>query len=174
MSKNFIPNLISIDDCLKLDSKKITVDPNKTYSVTSSVFCKRGMSFSSYLAAILLDSNCVEIDRKIRWINTTEEEQKYEIIFSSTKETKYLILGYRINVETPMKGDFDITLQHPSTIHMSESTQENSFDDINQFEIPQQKSLTSDDELMIEKNTVWLCGSPRSGTTWLGVRITQL
>jgi len=41
------------------------------------------------------------------------------------------------------------------------------------YVVPRTKELTPEQELMLEKNLVWIFASPRSGTTWLGTQLLE-
>jgi len=155
------------------NSENFSVNENTKYTITAEITAVKGSPFSTYIVAILLDENNTEIKRYIRWIKEFDSSpKKYKLTFSSSPKTKFLILGYRINIETPFKSDVEIDLQEPSSSLIKNTPDElDLFDDINQFLIPKLEPLNENEELLLEKKILWLCAPPRSGTTWLGTRL---
>ena len=154
------------------DSKKYEIEPKKKYFVEITVVGKQGKSHSAYLNVILLDSKEREISRYVRWLNDFSGVAKnYKISFSSHSAAKFAIVGYRINFETPVKSDIQMELDNFPSNPLKLTNEEDSFDDINQYEVPFLSSLSNIEEDTLEKNLVWLFGAPRSGTTWLGEQL---
>ncbi|MDE1817914.1 MAG: sulfotransferase domain-containing protein [Thaumarchaeota archaeon] len=92
----------------------------------------------------------------------------YSVIFNVPNNAKYVILGYRVNKETPVKGDVILELQDIKSIKLEETTDEiELFDDRLDFDIPNLPSLTQEQEKILEKKMVWILGWIRSGSTWL-------
>jgi hypothetical protein len=166
---------VSKNEYFTHDSKKTPINSNEFHSVSAGVKGITGLPYSGYFGIILLNSNNIEIGRKIRWITDFNgNEKQYQIIFSPTKETKSIILGYRFNIETPVRSDLEIEVDDLSLISpviSSEKTEK--FDEITKYEIPTLPPLMENDENSLEQKIVWLVASPRSGTTWLGTRLLK-
>lgn len=173
MSNQMETKIISKDKFLTQNSEKSEVNGNKKYQVTTNVIARKGIPYSTYFTVIMLDGKEREVGRRTRWITDFSNEPKnYTLVFTTSPETKFIILGYRINIETPVKSEVEISLQNPSSLIVKEADNENeTFDDITKFTIPKLPTLSKDEELILEKKIVWLCAAPRSGTTWLGTRL---
>jgi len=170
-SKN-LSKKISRNEFFSQDSQKIAVKGNQSYETSANVIGNKGQSYSTYFSVILLDSSEREIERRIRWITDfTKKKTNYKLIFKTTPETKNVVLGYRCNIETPVKTDLDVELQVPSSLTIKETTLEHVSDDITQYEVPFLQPLSTEDEEILEKKIIWLCAPPRSGTTWLGTQL---
>jgi len=165
--------IISKEDSLGFDSKKFSVSENTNYVIQTKVIGHKGIQYSAYFVAILLDSNYREIDRKIRWISNFDNHlTTYNLSFTTTSKTKFLILGYRINTETPVKSYIDISFQDPSLLILKiQNNEKQIFDSITNYTIPNFPTLTTKQESNLEKKLVWIIAPPRSGTTWLGSRL---
>lgn len=164
---------INKEEFLSLDSKKHQVKENTKYSVSTKITGKKGLSYCGYFAAIMFDSKSRELGRQIRWITDfTEAPIEYKLVFTTKPTTKFIILSYRINIETPVKSNIEIELEELSSLKLVESPNENHvFDDISKYTIPPFPPLSSEEENILEKRMVWLFSPPRSGTTWLGTQL---
>jgi len=172
MKNEFLNKVILRDESFSDNSSKIRVRGNKRYKVNTIVAGKKGHPNSAYFSAILLDENNREIGRQIRWITDfTGNPINYKLIFTTKPETKYLILGYRFNIETPVSSDLEIQFLDPASIKIDETNEEIVFDDLTKFQVPKLPPLTTEQENDLEKKIIWLCAPPRSGTTWLGTRL---
>lgn len=172
-----------------INSKIFSVSKGKKYILATEYFGITGEPFSAYFGVIFLNDEGKEVDRKIRWLNDFSgkiiEEQ---IIF--TAQSNEIFAVYRINTETPCKSSCafklksldEVTLlseekiKNPLTelkmkLKKSLGKFEESYDSIQDFVVPLKRGLTRDQQLTLEKNLVFLFGSPRSGTTWLGKQL---
>jgi len=97
-------------------------------------------------------------------------EQKKETSLIFKAKTDKIISIYRINIETPLTEDCELMLLPLEKVSLKpvDSTIEESYDDIEDWIAPMLDELTPDQETKLEKNLVWIFGSARSGTTWLG------
>jgi len=94
-----------------VNSNKFQVKPNQKYLAGTKVICTKGAPHCAYFAVMMLDSNDKEIARYIRWFrNFSGEAQEYPIVCVAPKDSVSAILGYRINMETPSKGGFEVKL----------------------------------------------------------------
>jgi len=172
MQKNIQKKSMSKNEHFSSNSSKIEVKGNQKYEIQTQVTAKKGVPYSAYFSAVMLDSGFRELARKIRWLSDFNGNRKnYELIFTTTPETKYIILSYRFNVETPVKSDLDVEFEDISTLTPLETKKEEVFDDITKYKVPILPPLTNEQEESFEKKIVWLCSPPRSGTTWLGTRL---
>jgi len=165
--------IVSKSDFLTSNSKEILVEPSKKYKINFPVIAKIGEKFSIYVSVILLNSNSQEINRYVRWVSKFNNKlETYPIIFTTTELTKKIVLGIRGNFETPLKSDLELEIPDLSLLHLEEIKNiEDSFDSISDYALPKFKSLTDEEENILEKKIIWLLGSPRSGTTWLGTQL---
>lgn len=97
-------------------------------------------------------------------------KKKFSLIFEA--KTENVILIYRINSETPIRSACEFILLPIDKVNFTE-TESNieDYDDVNDFVATRTSELTCDEELMLEKNIVWIFGFYRSGTTWLGTQL---
>ncbi len=115
------------------NSEKIRLKPNQKYRVSTKAACSRGELFSAYFAVFILDAADNEIARYIRWFrNFSGEQKEYSVVFTSPADSVNAITGYRINVETSARADFDGVLSALSTVTCSETKGIDEFDDINE------------------------------------------
>jgi|GEM_PF-615512 len=166
--------LISKDESYLYNSEKMAIKPHQKYKATIELIGIKGKPYSAYFTAIILGSKNKEIIRHIRWINDFSRELKqYTIIFTAEAESKSAVLGYRINIETPLKSDIELSPPDQYSLKLEELNDDkaDSFDDLNDFKVPPLPPLTEDEENVLEKKIVWIIGSPRSGTTWLGTQL---
>jgi len=163
---------VSKVESFSVDSDRLSIEGNKKYKITANVVGIQGAPFCAYFTAIIIDDRNREIGRKIRWINDFSGNQKnYDLIFTTKPKAKLLILGYRLNLETPVKSDLQIQIQDPSSLTLQDSDDAEVFDDITKYEVPSLQPLTTEEEKILEKKIMWLCAPPRSGTTWLGTQL---
>ncbi|MCH6574818.1 MAG: sulfotransferase [Bacteroidetes bacterium] len=103
---------ISANETYWINSEKISVEPDEQYKISSKIVGKKGIFRSCYFTVFLLDKEEKEIIRKWRWITDfSENEINYDIIFTTVPKTKYLISGYRVNLETDRKADVELEVQ---------------------------------------------------------------
>ena len=151
------------------NSSEIPIKPNQKYKTTASFIGVEGKKYSAYFVVIILDSNKKEILRRIRWLNDFSGKPKeYMIIFTAPQNSKVGQIGYRINYITPFKSDFKIHLPEKTNLKLEEvsSDLKEQYDDI-YFDFSKSRKLSEEEENVLEKNMVWIFGSPRSGTSWL-------
>jgi len=160
------------EETASYNSSSMEIKPNQRYLLKFSVSAEQGELESSYLCAIILDEK-KEISRFIRWVNDFSGVKKdYELNFRTPKNSKKIIVGYRINVETPNKSIVKLVVSDPLDFVFQETEiDEDVFDDITKYEVPELPPLTEEQENMLEKKIVWIFAPPRSGTTWLGARL---
>jgi len=169
-----LSKIISDSESFTLDSGRIEVQGNKKFKVSTSIVGKNGKTYSSYFTVMMLNANEREIGRKIRWINDFNGHKTiYELIFTTLPQTKYLVIGYRFNLETPVKSNLEMEIQDSHSLTLEESDEEDMFDDITSYIVPPLRTLTKEEEDKLEKKIVWLCAPPRSGTTWLGTQLLK-
>ena len=148
--------------------KKLDID--QMYKMSIKVIGKSGKPFCGYAGIVFLE-NDTEIQRKICWFNDFSGQTKtHQIIFKAI--TSKVILIYRINNETPIKTEcnFEVTTINDIIIEKTIDTKEK-FDKIEDYIIPRPKELSIEEEDKVEKNIVWVLGSPRGGTTWVGTQL---
>jgi len=164
---------VAKDENYVKDSAKCEIKPNQRYELLIETIGKRGWPYSAYFTVIIQDQFGKEITRFIRWLNDFSNVVKKNLmVFSAPTNTKTAIIGYRINVETPVKSDFEIELPDPASLEFKEVNEvEESYDNLEKFQVPKLPPLTVEQEDILEKKTVWLFGPPRSGTTWLGSQL---
>ena len=156
------------------NSPSIPIEPNKKYKVSTKIIPKKGYPASAFFGVFILDKNGIEISRKRKWINDFDgREKQMSIVFSTPKNSQHIILGYRFNRETEAKNDMELEFMDVKQLtieKVDENVMEN-FDDKFQYEIEEFSPLTKEEEEILEKKMVWILGSIRSGTTWLGTKL---
>jgi len=149
------------------EHKKITKD--QMYKISTEIIGKEGKPFCGYFGVAFLQDD-KEIDRKVCWLDFSGEKKTKEIVFKAT--TDKIILIYRINEETPVKSrcSLEITPVNEITVEQTKQTQE-SYDKMDDYILPRPSELTIQQEEKVERNLVWVLGSPRGGTTWVGTQL---
>jgi len=149
------------------EHKKITKD--QMYKISTEIIGKEGKPFCGYFGVAFLQDD-KEIDRKVCWLDFSGEKKTKEIVFKAT--TEHIILIYRINEETPVKSrcSLEITPVNEITVEQTKQTQE-SYDKMDDYILPRPSELTIQQEEKVERNLVWVLGSPRGGTTWVGTQL---
>ena len=128
----------------------------------------KGKPHTAYFGIVVLDNDGKEIDRKIQWLNDFSGiRKKIRIVLKSPSQKAIII--YRINAESPIKSDCHYELQSLDEISINEvdSSTDELFDSVNNFIVPKKNPLSDEEELILEKNLVWVCAFGRSGSTWL-------
>ncbi len=128
-------NLVSLEKEKRYssNSKKIRVNSNKKYRFSTKAACTKGGIYSAYFAVIMLDATDNEIARYIRWFrNFSGKQKEYSVTFTTPANSANAIIGYRINVETPIQADFEGELSALSSVMFTESEGIDEFDDINE------------------------------------------
>jgi len=155
---------------LAKNSNIFKVSVGKTYEITTNIIGKSGDDFSAYFGVVFLDDNEVEKSRIIKWLNDFSGHKKQiKIIFKAL--TERILLIYRINNETPNSSKYSIELKSFEELVLKKSKLEESFDNLTDYVLPRKNELTPSEEKTLEKNLVWILGSPRSGTTWLSLQL---
>jgi len=155
-----------------VNSKTFSVLPQKKYKISTQVKGIKGEPYAAYFGVVFLDENGKEIDRKIRWLKDfSKTGKKIEIIFKAS--TNNIIIIYRINNEVPIQANCEFEIMAIEDVLIEEidaSTPEN-YNEISKYVLPRQEELTEQQELILEKNLVWILGSPRSGTSWFALEL---
>ena len=150
---------ISKDMDFAKSSKNHEIKSKQKYELLIETIGRKGYPYSSYFSVIIQDEYGRELTRFIRWMNDfTNIIKKNSLVFTTPENAKKAIVVYRINIETPVKGDFEIELPDINSLEIKETNLPESFDNIEKFEVPKLPSLTDNEENILEKNTVWtLC-----------------
>lgn len=155
-------------------SSKMSIIPEKKYKVTIEYVGIKGKPYCAYFGAIILNADNKEIERKIEWLNDfSNSKNKINIVFKVPSDGKYLVYGYRINSETPLKSPCNYKVLPLEEVKVSETENDvpEKFDVPENFRLPRVKELTAEDEDVLEKKLVWIFASPRSGTSWLAGKL---
>jgi hypothetical protein len=154
-----------------INSKPLPITPNKQYGAACKILGTKGKPLSVFFGIFILNQYGHELIRRWKWVNDFDgKEREYRIIFTAPPDAKSVVLGYRINEETISISVVDIEFQNVDTLLLEEldGTLKDSYDEVHGSMVPTLTSLTKEEEERIEENMVWIFGSPRSGTTWLG------
>jgi len=158
------------DKSLIKNSDPEKIDKDQMYKISAKVIGKSGKPFCGYIGIVFLENN-IEIERKINWLNDFSGQTKtHQVVFKAITSEAMII--YRINNETPIKTEcnFKLTPIKDITIERTTDTQEK-YDKIEDYTIPRPRELSEEEEDRVEKNIVWVLGSPRGGTTWVGTQL---
>jgi len=152
------------------NSENFQIEPSKQYGAVTKVRGNKGKPYSAYFVIVVLNENNFEISRFIRWINNfSGSETVYLLKFTAPNESKFAVIGYRCNQETPLKSDLEIEIPDKNELDLLSFDESDNevYDDLNDFTVTSFSSLIKDEEKILEKNMVWVLGSTRSGSTWL-------
>jgi len=154
-------------------SKNHEIKPSQKYELMIEFIGKKGHQYSAYFSVIIQNEDGRELTRFIKWFNDFSNIVKNNsLVFTTPDNTKTAVIVYRINIETPVKGEYEIELPDIDSLKLKENNEiSESYDNIEKFEVPKLQELTSEEENILEKNTVWIFSPPRSGTTWLGSQL---
>ena len=154
-------------------SNDFKIKPYGKYRVTTKVTCFEGKQYSGYFGIVIFNNKNKEISRKIQWINDfSGKERKYSVIFMAPEGATNLRIIYRINDEVPLKSQFKLNLLPTQQLHIDKNPSlEENFSVPEDYILPLNKVLNSDEEDKLEENLVWIFGAPRSGTSWLGTQL---
>ncbi len=164
---------ISKNDEFSKNSSNFEIEPSKKYGVIVSLKGNKGLEYCAYFVIVVLDENNLEISRYIRWINDFSGEKKdYSLKFKAPKKSKYAVIGIRCNIETPLKSDLEIEIPEKNDLKLIsvDISDDEIYDDINDFSVPA-VNLSESEEEKFEEKLVWVTGSGRSGSTWLATQL---
>ncbi len=171
ISKGIFDIRLSSDEGI-FEKELRTVTKGKKYIITTEVIGLEGEKFSALFGVgVQYQKNRVK-DIRIRWLNDFSGVKKnISIVFHATDEN--LLLFYRINAKNPVRSECHYQILPIKKVKLEElsSDVEESFDNWESFIVQKVRELTIEQENELEKNLVWIFASPRSGTTWLGVRL---
>ncbi len=104
-----ISKRVSVAEHAIYNSAPIAVFPNQKYQFSTTVAGKRGLPYAAYVTAIAIDSTGEELARHIRWLNDFGgTPTEYSVVFSTPARAASVVLGYRINAETPTQSDSEL------------------------------------------------------------------
>jgi hypothetical protein len=148
-----------------LNSQPFSVIPNKQYKVSSKISAMKGRPGCSLFGIFILDKDSKELGRRYRWINNFDSaERQYDIVFTTPADADHVVIGYRINEETLLKSEVDLTCQDLNSLQLEEldGYLQDSYDDLPVFQ-----PLTRQEEDQLEGKIIWIFGYYRSGTIYL-------
>ena len=114
---------ITKDEICSFNSPSIKVKPNQKYKASATFIGKKEQKNSGYFDVFIKDNNKIEILRLRRWLNDFSGTPKiYTIIFTTPQNSENVYVVYRINKNTPIKSDFEISLPDDFTLKLEEVT----------------------------------------------------
>jgi len=169
MNEQKIKKKITKDEKFFDNSNKISIEPNQQYRIITNIIPIKGRPYSAWFGVILFDSNDKDISRHIRWIDLFDgKEKNYSIIFTTNPKARIAVITFRVNLATPIRSDVEVQFQKSASLNLEKVKDlENSFQNINDFKVPNFPPLTSSEENILEKKIIWVFSSDRSGSTWL-------
>jgi len=90
------------------NSEVISALPERAYTFRAGPIQARGQEYAAYLLAIALDEQGRELARYVRWIQTGGAARDYRLVFRTPPATRGVVLGYRVNAETPVQGPLEL------------------------------------------------------------------
>jgi hypothetical protein len=182
------------DSSLVESSSGIKVIPHKKYIVSTQVIGNKGCSYSAYFGVAFFDKVDEVIrsndgwkdgkgdfshyyEEKIRWLNDfSGTRRSFSIVFLCPERCSTAKISYRINDGTPVKSDCEylVVPLDKITIIEADSSLDDDYENPWKFVLPRAQELTAQQEMTLEKNIVWLFGSRRSGTSWLGNQLLSV
>lgn len=138
----------------------------KKYVVNTEVIGIKGEPYSAFLVVYFQDENGQ--GKKIRWLNDFSGAKK-DIKIVLTAPCDKLLIAYNINQEVPVHSACHYQLLPVNQISINEenSDAKEIHDELQDINVSRPTELSVDQELMLERNLVWILASPRSGTSWL-------
>jgi len=130
---------ISKNDYYSQNSKSFEIEPSKKYGAIVSLRANKGLEYCAYFIIVVLDENNLEISRYIRWISDFSGEKKdYLLKFMAPEKSKFAIIGFRCNIETPLKSDLEIEIPDKNDLKLItfDISDDEVYDDINNFSVP--------------------------------------
>ena len=169
MEDKIIRKIIPKEEHFFDNSNKISIEPNQQYRIITNIIPIKGKPYSAWFGVLLLDSNDKEISRPMRWIDSFDgNEKKISFIFTTNPNARIAVITFRVNLATPIRSDVEVQFQKSASLNLEKVKDlENSFQNINDFKVPNFPPLTSSEEHILEKKIVWVFCSDRSGSTWL-------
>ena len=111
MSNQLNIKIISKEEDFSHFSKKISIKSNQQYKIETNIIPINGKPYSGYFVVIILDSKGKELNRHIKWINVFDGKQKnLSIIFTNSNEGITATVGFKINIQTPVRSDVEIQI----------------------------------------------------------------
>jgi len=150
----------------------IPVIKSKKYILSTDVQGIGGEPFCGYFGIDIIYPNKRFSQRRINWLNDFSGKLKHiNLVFTApTDEIKII---YHINHETRNNSKCHYKLLPLEEVAI---TEEKNFEghipeDSEIYFARRFPELTPEQELMVEKNLVWILASTRSGTTWLATQL---
>lgn len=106
-----ITTKMAADQPLVYNSELIPALPGRTYTFTPGPIRSRGQRYAAYLLAIPFSAKVQELGRYVRWIGEADDaSRRYALTFRTPPETSSILLGYRVNAETPLRSAFEVEM----------------------------------------------------------------
>lgn len=112
--------ILSMKDSLLTNSKPIPIKPHQRYELSIPVARNKCDVPCAYVAVIILNQLGREIQRFKCWINESGNARNCKIIFNSPADGRTAVIGYRINIETPVKDYVDIALPEINSLKLAQ------------------------------------------------------
>ncbi|MDA8105306.1 MAG: sulfotransferase domain-containing protein [Nitrospiraceae bacterium] len=171
---------ISKKECYSVNSGEYKVVAGKKYRACIRAQGISGERYSAYLAIILLSAAGRELDRKIRWLNDFSGKLlDYSLTAKAPAGSAKAVIAYRINTEIAIESEWAGALTEVGelTLDETEGSSPEDFDNILDAHAARASAnarpLTSKEEDAIERNMAWVLGSPRSGSSWLVLKLLK-
>ena len=151
----------------------IECQSEKNYSVSTQYTGISGSKFCAYFGVILFNEHKKEISRKISWLNDFSNTMQTIKLFFNTSQAKFLQIIYRINNETPIQDNCSFQLLPTESVKITLISHDiiDNTESPERYQLPKLDDLSAGEEDIFEKNLIWIFGSARSGTSWLGTQL---
>ena len=172
MSNDWIRIELKDNQKLLENSQTKKVIKGKKYQASTYFVGYHGKPYIGYFVIVMLNNKNREIERKVFWLNNFSGKKKQaKIIFQA--KTEKIVLGYRINSETDFNSNckFDLLTSEKIQLKKVNSNKLEYFHSLYDYPFPRFEELKLKEELLLEKNLIWIFGAHRSGTTWLASQL---
>lgn len=171
-----LSKIIKENEFLICDSDFIKLERNEFYKVSCEIVEGKGTPYSGFFHVTIFDENKTRKRKYIRWMNSFQGRQSFEIIFFNKITDVQINLGYWINQGVPIKSDVEVELQEPDQIKITKLVNykgKEEFDNPKKFNISKNRELTAQDENLLEKNITWIISSGRTGSSWFADQLLR-
>ena len=104
---DLVPVQVSAWDVFSVSSRPFPIVGGRKYRTFTDAIGFEGTPCSAYFIVIMLDKDGKELGRVIRWLNDLSGNvTRYPLVFRAAADATRAILGYRINCESALKGDW--------------------------------------------------------------------
>jgi SAM-dependent methyltransferase len=105
---SFVTKKLAADQPLVCNSELIPALPTRTYTFTAGPIRSHGQRYAAYLLATAFGAKLQELARYVRWLDGDGAARQYSLTCHTPPETASMLLGYRVNSETPLQSAYEL------------------------------------------------------------------